>query len=150
MGVFLQNEALNGRASTAMFLSWVLKYFVFTVTCVVFEASFSCCVEFPSVTDGSVSLCPHSTAKYSVLTFLPRFLYEQIRRAANAFFLFIALLQVRVFLVCFFVILNSWPSLHAKWDFGIRSLNWESIIRLEGNLAPPSSPFSAWTSVIFA
>ncbi|XP_054302045.2 phospholipid-transporting ATPase IB isoform X1 [Pongo pygmaeus] len=34
-----------------------------------------------------------STAKYSVLTFLPRFLYEQIRRAANAFFLFIALLQ---------------------------------------------------------
>ncbi|KAM4699539.1 LOW QUALITY PROTEIN: phospholipid-transporting ATPase IB [Discoglossus pictus] len=34
-----------------------------------------------------------STAKYSMLTFLPRFLYEQIRRAANAFFLFIALLQ---------------------------------------------------------
>lgn len=34
-----------------------------------------------------------STAKYSVITFLPRFLYEQIRRAANAFFLFIALLQ---------------------------------------------------------
>ncbi|XP_007495297.2 phospholipid-transporting ATPase IB isoform X1 [Monodelphis domestica] len=34
-----------------------------------------------------------STAKYSFLTFLPRFLYEQIRRAANAFFLFIALLQ---------------------------------------------------------
>ncbi|XP_045149922.1 phospholipid-transporting ATPase IB [Echinops telfairi] len=34
-----------------------------------------------------------STAKYSLLTFLPRFLYEQIRRAANAFFLFIALLQ---------------------------------------------------------
>uniref|UniRef100_A0A8C4MZH6 Phospholipid-transporting ATPase n=1 Tax=Equus asinus asinus TaxID=83772 RepID=A0A8C4MZH6_EQUAS len=39
------------------------------------------------------SLCSCSTAKYSVLTFLPRFLYEQIRRAANAFFLFIALLQ---------------------------------------------------------
>ncbi|XP_069747548.1 phospholipid-transporting ATPase IB-like isoform X4 [Narcine bancroftii] len=34
-----------------------------------------------------------STAKYSVITFLPRFLYEQFRRAANAFFLFIALLQ---------------------------------------------------------
>ncbi|XP_064413920.1 phospholipid-transporting ATPase IB [Latimeria chalumnae] len=34
-----------------------------------------------------------STAKYSMLTFLPRFLYEQIRKAANAFFLFIALLQ---------------------------------------------------------
>lgn len=36
----------------------------------------------------------HSTAKYGVFTFLPRFLYEQIRRAANAFFLFIALMQV--------------------------------------------------------
>lgn len=35
-----------------------------------------------------------STAKYGILTFLPRFLYEQIRRAANAFFLFIALMQV--------------------------------------------------------
>uniref|UniRef100_A0A8C0J9A2 P-type ATPase N-terminal domain-containing protein n=1 Tax=Chelonoidis abingdonii TaxID=106734 RepID=A0A8C0J9A2_CHEAB len=35
----------------------------------------------------------YSTAKYSVVTFLPRFLYEQIRKAANAFFLFIALLQ---------------------------------------------------------
>lgn len=34
-----------------------------------------------------------STAKYNVLTFLPRFLYSQFRRAANAFFLFIALLQ---------------------------------------------------------
>ncbi|KAK2848645.1 hypothetical protein Q5P01_008479 [Channa striata] len=34
-----------------------------------------------------------STAKYHVLTFLPRFLYSQFRRAANAFFLFIALLQ---------------------------------------------------------
>uniref|UniRef100_A0A8C4P7C6 Phospholipid-transporting ATPase n=1 Tax=Dromaius novaehollandiae TaxID=8790 RepID=A0A8C4P7C6_DRONO len=35
----------------------------------------------------------YSTAKYSVVTFLPRFLYEQIRKAANAFFLFVALLQ---------------------------------------------------------
>ncbi|KAL7976421.1 hypothetical protein Chor_015485, partial [Crotalus horridus] len=34
-----------------------------------------------------------STAKYNVITFLPRFLYSQFRRAANAFFLFIALLQ---------------------------------------------------------
>uniref|UniRef100_A0A8C1YW22 Phospholipid-transporting ATPase n=1 Tax=Cyprinus carpio TaxID=7962 RepID=A0A8C1YW22_CYPCA len=37
-----------------------------------------------------VSSC---TAKYNVLTFLPRFLYSQFRRAANSFFLFIALLQ---------------------------------------------------------
>uniref|UniRef100_A0A8B9KFC7 Phospholipid-transporting ATPase n=1 Tax=Astyanax mexicanus TaxID=7994 RepID=A0A8B9KFC7_ASTMX len=35
----------------------------------------------------------HSTTKYGIFTFLPRFLYEQIRRAANAFFLFIALMQ---------------------------------------------------------
>lgn len=34
-----------------------------------------------------------STAKYNPVTFLPRFLYSQFRRAANAFFLFIALLQ---------------------------------------------------------
>uniref|UniRef100_A0A670J5J9 Phospholipid-transporting ATPase n=1 Tax=Podarcis muralis TaxID=64176 RepID=A0A670J5J9_PODMU len=34
-----------------------------------------------------------STAKYNLITFLPRFLYSQFRRAANAFFLFIALLQ---------------------------------------------------------
>jgi len=33
-----------------------------------------------------------------VVTFLPRFLYEQIRKAANAFFLFIALLQVYCFI----------------------------------------------------
>uniref|UniRef100_A0A8C4WAG4 Phospholipid-transporting ATPase n=1 Tax=Gopherus evgoodei TaxID=1825980 RepID=A0A8C4WAG4_9SAUR len=34
-----------------------------------------------------------NTAKYNIITFLPRFLYSQFRRAANAFFLFIALLQ---------------------------------------------------------
>uniref|UniRef100_A0A3Q2YBP1 Phospholipid-transporting ATPase n=1 Tax=Hippocampus comes TaxID=109280 RepID=A0A3Q2YBP1_HIPCM len=34
-----------------------------------------------------------STTKYGVLSFLPRFMYEQIRRAANAFFLFITLMQ---------------------------------------------------------
>ncbi|XP_044154614.1 phospholipid-transporting ATPase IA isoform X1 [Bufo gargarizans] len=34
-----------------------------------------------------------STAKYNPFTFLPRFLYSQFRRAANSFFLFIALLQ---------------------------------------------------------
>uniref|UniRef100_A0A8C3TZN8 Phospholipid-transporting ATPase n=1 Tax=Catharus ustulatus TaxID=91951 RepID=A0A8C3TZN8_CATUS len=37
-----------------------------------------------------------STAKYNIITFLPRFLYSQFRRAANAFFLFIALLQVKI------------------------------------------------------
>ncbi|KAI8508816.1 Phospholipid-transporting ATPase IA [Branchiostoma belcheri] len=34
-----------------------------------------------------------STAKYNFFTFLPKFLFEQFRRYANAFFLFIALLQ---------------------------------------------------------
>uniref|UniRef100_A0A4W3IKA7 Phospholipid-transporting ATPase n=1 Tax=Callorhinchus milii TaxID=7868 RepID=A0A4W3IKA7_CALMI len=39
------------------------------------------------------SLHTGCTAKYNVVTFLPRFLYSQFRRAANSFFLFIALLQ---------------------------------------------------------
>ncbi|KAH7968887.1 hypothetical protein HPB52_012274 [Rhipicephalus sanguineus] len=34
-----------------------------------------------------------TTAKYNVLSFLPKFLFEQFRRYANVFFLFIALLQ---------------------------------------------------------
>ncbi|XP_074651102.1 putative phospholipid-transporting ATPase IA isoform X3 [Tubulanus polymorphus] len=34
-----------------------------------------------------------STAKYSILSFVPKFLFEQFRRYANIFFLFIALLQ---------------------------------------------------------
>lgn len=34
-----------------------------------------------------------STAKYSIISFLPKFLFEQFRRYANIFFLFIALLQ---------------------------------------------------------
>uniref|UniRef100_A0A8C7QQW2 Phospholipid-transporting ATPase n=1 Tax=Oncorhynchus mykiss TaxID=8022 RepID=A0A8C7QQW2_ONCMY len=42
---------------------------------------------------GLVQTLEIITTKYGVLTFLPRFLYEQIRRAANAFFLFIALMQ---------------------------------------------------------
>lgn len=41
---------------------------------------------------------PHrSTAKYSFLTFFPKFIYEQFRRYANIFFLVIALLQVSGF-----------------------------------------------------
>lgn len=35
-----------------------------------------------------------STAKYSVLSFIPSFLFEQFRRYSNIFFLCIALLQV--------------------------------------------------------
>ncbi|XP_064481329.1 probable phospholipid-transporting ATPase IA isoform X3 [Ornithodoros turicata] len=34
-----------------------------------------------------------STAKYNMISFLPKFLFEQFRRYANVFFLFIALLQ---------------------------------------------------------
>ncbi|EAX08372.1 ATPase, aminophospholipid transporter-like, Class I, type 8A, member 2, isoform CRA_a, partial [Homo sapiens] len=61
--------------------------------CKGYESLFGRDEEFTSITDSIIFLCTYSTAKYSVLTFLPRFLYEQIRRAANAFFLFIALLQ---------------------------------------------------------
>lgn len=36
-----------------------------------------------------------STTKYNIITFIPRFLFDQFRRYANLFFLVIALLQVR-------------------------------------------------------
>ena len=35
-----------------------------------------------------------STTKYNVLTFIPLFFFDQFRRYANLFFLFIAFLQV--------------------------------------------------------
>jgi len=35
-----------------------------------------------------------STAQYSFISFLPKFLYEQFQKYSNVFFLFIALLQV--------------------------------------------------------
>ncbi|XP_062514255.1 phospholipid-transporting ATPase IA-like [Corticium candelabrum] len=35
----------------------------------------------------------HSTAKYSLVTFLPKFLFEQFQRYSNVFFLFISILQ---------------------------------------------------------
>ena len=38
-----------------------------------------------------------STAKYSLLSFLPSFLFEQFRRYSNIFFLSIALLQVKLY-----------------------------------------------------
>jgi len=34
-----------------------------------------------------------TTAKYNILSFLPKFLFEQFRRYANVFFLIIGLLQ---------------------------------------------------------
>lgn len=37
---------------------------------------------------------PFSTAKYSVPTFIPKFLYEQFRKYANIFFLCVSVLQV--------------------------------------------------------
>ena len=37
-----------------------------------------------------------STTKYNLLTFFPRFLFDQFRRYANLFFLIIVLLQVRI------------------------------------------------------
>lgn len=35
-----------------------------------------------------------STAKYTMYTFLPKFLFEQFRRYSNIFFLFVAIMQV--------------------------------------------------------
>lgn len=35
-----------------------------------------------------------TTAKYTILTFIPSFLFEQFRRYSNCFFLFVALMQV--------------------------------------------------------
>ena len=49
----------------------------------------------------------YSTAKYNFISFLPKFLFEQFRRYANLFFLFIAMLQVRVLLMTLVV-----PSRH--------------------------------------
>jgi hypothetical protein len=37
-----------------------------------------------------------STSKYSILSFLPKFLFEQFRKYSNVFFLCIAVLQVNV------------------------------------------------------
>jgi len=47
---------------------------------------------------ASTSFCDNkiNTAKYSVLTFIPKFLLEQFKKYANLFFLFISLLQVRL------------------------------------------------------
>lgn len=44
-----------------------------------------------------------STAKYSILSFIPSFLFEQFRRYSNIFFLCIALLQVN--LGCYFIMM---------------------------------------------
>ena len=43
-----------------------------------------------------LSVSRSSTGKYNLISFAPKFLFEQFRRYANVFFLFIALLQVSV------------------------------------------------------
>uniref|UniRef100_A0A8C1Z8P4 Phospholipid-transporting ATPase n=1 Tax=Cyprinus carpio TaxID=7962 RepID=A0A8C1Z8P4_CYPCA len=62
-------------------------------TCCSIETCLHSKNKFDSLNTVDFPFFPSSTAKYGILTFLPRFLYEQIRRAANAFFLFIALMQ---------------------------------------------------------
>ena len=42
-----------------------------------------------------------STSKYSVLTFLPKFLFEQFRKYSNIFFLCIVIFQVNRKYTCF-------------------------------------------------
>jgi hypothetical protein len=47
-----------------------------------------------------------STSKYSILTFLPKFLFEQFRKYSNVFFLCIAVLQVSS-KICFRILFNE-------------------------------------------
>lgn len=42
-----------------------------------------------------------TTAKYNVLTFIPKNLFEQFTRIANLYFLVVSILQVRIFLFSF-------------------------------------------------
>lgn len=49
---------------------------------------------FPEFRRLTFYLSTHSTAKYSMWSFLPRYLYLQFSKTANAFFLFITILQV--------------------------------------------------------
>uniref|UniRef100_A0A8B9WI65 P-type ATPase N-terminal domain-containing protein n=1 Tax=Bos mutus grunniens TaxID=30521 RepID=A0A8B9WI65_BOSMU len=48
---------------------------------------------FPEFRRLTFYLSTHSTAKYSMWSFLPRYLYLQFSKTANAFFLFITILQ---------------------------------------------------------
>ena len=50
-----------------------------------------------------------NTAKYSVFTFIPKFLYEQFRKYANIFFLLVSLLQVSFVYVQVYVMgIDKW------------------------------------------
>lgn len=48
-----------------------------------------------------------STGKYSLITFLPKNLFEQFRRLANAYFLFLLFLQVRTRSIAHFRVLHG-------------------------------------------
>uniref|UniRef100_A0A8C0NY71 Phospholipid-transporting ATPase n=1 Tax=Canis lupus familiaris TaxID=9615 RepID=A0A8C0NY71_CANLF len=50
-------------------------------------------LEFTVLIDSGIFLFIYSTAKYNMWSFLPRYLYLQFSKAANAFFLFITILQ---------------------------------------------------------
>ena len=55
------------------------------------------------ITEYCLAFLVFSTAQYSFISFVPKFLYEQFQKYSNVFFLFIALLQVTfaVFTRCF-------------------------------------------------
>jgi len=62
----------------------------------------------------SFKLLYFSTAKYNFISFLPKFLFEQFRRYANIFFLFIALLQVNdILLVCVCCVMVCFPHVYS-------------------------------------
>lgn len=48
-----------------------------------------------------------STSKYNVLTFLPKFLFEQFQKYSNIFFFFIVMLQVTLLLLVLTVKIND-------------------------------------------
>ena len=54
-----------------------------------------------------------STAKYSLITFLPKNLFEQFRRLANAYFLFLLFLQVRTRSITPFLALHDFHAILA-------------------------------------
>lgn len=59
----------------------------------------------------------YSTAKYSFLTFLPKFLFEQFRKYANIFFLFISLLQVKITWEIQYCLLNNFLKTSAEFRY---------------------------------
>ncbi len=61
-----------------------------------------------------------STSKYSILTFLPKFLFEQFRKYSNIFFLCIVVFQVNICIKFYFIEnknhFSKFPVYHRRVD----------------------------------